>query len=107
MPPETNKLKECNSLAEKLSEEGSQQQKEEIENDQTVQSMSHHGLPTLWKTHKADEYKPCLVMNTLTTTTHQLICTEDIEGPSPSDLLKSSQPPRSSSNNTRRPKWTL
>lgn len=36
-----------NSLAKKLSEEGSQHQKKEINNDQTVQSLSHHGLPTL------------------------------------------------------------
>lgn len=43
----TNTLKVCNSLAKKLSKEGSQHQKKEIKNDQTVQSLSHHGLPTL------------------------------------------------------------
>lgn len=37
----------CNLLAKELSKEGSQHQKEEVENDQTVQSLSHHGLPTL------------------------------------------------------------
>lgn len=36
-----------NSLAEKLPEERTQQQEEEIKYDQAVQSLSHKGLPAL------------------------------------------------------------
>lgn len=47
---DTNKLQALNSLAKKLPKEGSQQQKKEIKNDQPVQSLSHYGLPALWRT---------------------------------------------------------
>lgn len=38
-----------NLLAEKLPEERTQQQEEEIKYDQAVQSLSHKGLPALRK----------------------------------------------------------
>lgn len=38
-----------NSLAEKLPEERTQQQEEEIKYDQAVQSLSYKGLPALQK----------------------------------------------------------
>lgn len=38
-------------LAEKLSKERSQQKEEEIKEDQSVQGLSHHGLPALWRKH--------------------------------------------------------
>lgn len=40
-------------LAEKLSKERAQQKEEEIKEDQSVQGLSHHGLPALWRTQPA------------------------------------------------------
>lgn len=40
-------LYQLNSLAEKFSKEWSQNEKKEVDNDQAVQSLPHHGLPTL------------------------------------------------------------
>lgn len=50
------KLQVLNSLAKKLPKERAQQQKKEIKNDQPVQSLSHYGLPALWRTSLFNDF---------------------------------------------------